>query len=335
MIARMRFRWHRLAPVARRSRALPTALVTWRDGVHITGTPIWCDARRRRDICFISSAERVGRTGHGQLIASPVTLALLGAKLGGHLAVPLRQRFTLGTLRLELISSGRGLGAAALHVDIAGRTVLYAGAVRTTAGGFAEPAEVRSCDAVVVAAPFGEVHHEFPTVEDTTAQVVDWCQAHLGAGQVPVLAVDSVLDAIEVAARIVASGLTVAGTRSVRETITRLGELSALPAVKSIGREPTIVVALDGEKAKLPPGQVARTALVSGRALDLHRQRPGFDAAFAWPFVAGRTQLLSWIEQSKARDVFVTGEAAEAIVAAVGPRARVLGPPRQMALFGS
>ncbi len=283
----------------------------------------------------MSSAERVGRTGHGQLIASPVTLALLGAKGGGHLAVPLRQRFTLGTLRLELISSGRGLGAAALHVDIAGRTVLYAGAVRTTAGGFAEPAEVRACDAVVIAAPYGEPHHEFPSVDDATAQVIEWCQAHLGAGQVPVLCVDSVLDALEVAARVVAAGLTVAGTRSVREAIARIGELSALPVVRGIGKEPTIVVALDGEKAKLPPGQVARTALVSGRALDLHRQRPGFDAAFAWPFIAGRTQLLGWIEQARARDVFVTGEAADAIVAELGPRARVIGPPRQMALFAT
>ena len=108
--------------MARRPRAASIAPVTWRDGVHLTGTPIWCDARRRRDICFVSSADRVGRTGHGQLIGSPTTLALLSAKGDGHLAVPLRQRFTLGTLRLELIPSGRGLGAAALHVDAVGRT---------------------------------------------------------------------------------------------------------------------------------------------------------------------------------------------------------------------
>ena len=56
------------------------APVTWRDGVHLTGTPIWCDARRRRDVCFVSSADRVGRTGHGQLIGTPITLALLGAR---------------------------------------------------------------------------------------------------------------------------------------------------------------------------------------------------------------------------------------------------------------
>jgi len=66
--------------VGRRPRAASIAPVTWRDGVHLTGTPIWCDARRRRDICFVSSADRVGRTGHGQLIGTPITLALLAAR---------------------------------------------------------------------------------------------------------------------------------------------------------------------------------------------------------------------------------------------------------------
>jgi len=80
--------------VARRPREAPTPPVTWRDGVHLTGTPIWCDARRRRDVCFVSSADRVGRTGHGQLIGTAITLAMLGARAAGHLAVPLRQRFT-------------------------------------------------------------------------------------------------------------------------------------------------------------------------------------------------------------------------------------------------
>src|SRR5258706_5538461 len=138
--------------VARRPRAAPSVPVTWRDGVHITGTPIWCDARRRRDVCFLSSADRVGRAGHGQLIGTSITLALLGARDHGHLAVPVRQRFTLGTLRLELIPSCRGFGAAALHVDArsvaapgsAGSdpaTVLYAGAVRTVTGGVGDPAE--------------------------------------------------------------------------------------------------------------------------------------------------------------------------------------------------
>jgi hypothetical protein len=43
--------------------------------------------------------------------------------------------------------------------------------------------------------------------------------------------------------------------------------------------------------------------------------------------------LLAWIEATGAREMFVTGRSAEAIVAALGPRARVIGPPHQMSLF--
>ncbi len=204
--------------VGRRPRAASIAPVTWRDGVHLTGTPIWCDARRRRDICFVSSADRVGRTGHGQLIGSPTTLALLAARGDGHLAVPLRQRFTLGTLRLELIPSGRGLGAAALHVDAVGRTVLYAGALRTVASSWYEAAEVRACDALVIDAPLGEPHHELEPLDDVAGRVIEWTREQLAAGLPTVLVVDSALDGIEVATRLLAEGVPVAASKPPRPT---------------------------------------------------------------------------------------------------------------------
>jgi len=349
--------------------------VTWRDGVHITGTPIWCDARRRRDVCFLSSADRSGRTGHGQLIGTALTLALIGARDQGHLAVPLRQRFTLGTVRLELIPSGRGFGAAALHADITGKTVLYAGAVRTSAGGVGDPAELRTCDAVIVAAPFGEPHHRFPPLPTAIDQTLAWTRAQLAAGARPVLFVDSVLDGLEVASRLAVDGLAIAGSRPLREAAQRIAALvptaqlvngaitiggsipargslptpvrlasgsQALPAVASDsgvpviaapGREPRAIVWLDADRAGLARSLGDRaftSALVSGRALD---GNAGCDAGFVWAAAADRAQLLGWIEATSARDVFVTGACAETIVAALGGRARIIGPPHQMPLF--
>jgi len=313
--------------VGRRPRAGSIAPVTWRDGVHLTGTPIWCDARRRRDICFVSSADRVGRTGHGQLIGTPITLALLSARGEGHLAVPLRQRFTLGTLRLELIASGRGLGAAALHVDAVGRTVLYAGAVRTTASGVHEAAEVRACDALVIEAPLAEGDLLGP-LDDVAGGVIEWTRAQLAAGKPTVLVVDSALDGIEVAARLLAEGVPVAGSKSLRDAVTHIAGLAAVPAIRAPGKEPAVVIRVDGDRTKLGGGEAR--ALVSIRA---GAELAGWAARFAWPFVADRRQLLGWIEQSRARDVFVTGAGADAIAKTLGPRARVIGPPRQMALF--
>jgi len=321
--------------VGRRPRAVSIAPVTWRDGVHLTGTPIWCDARRRRDICFVSSVDRVGRTGHGQLIGTPITLALLAARGDGHLAVPLRQRFTLGTLRLELIPSGRGLGAAALHVDAVGRTVLYAGAVRTVASGFIEAAEVRACDALVIDAPLGD-GEELEPLDDVAGRVVEWTREQLAAGVPTILVVDSAIDGIEVAARLLAEGVPVAGSKALRDAVTQLASLATVPALRAPGREPAVLIRVNGERAKIIVREAR--ALVSFRAID---PRVGgssgahWAASFAWPFVADRAQLLAWIQQTRAREVFVTGVGADAIAKKLGARARVLGPPRQMALFAT
>jgi putative mRNA 3-end processing factor len=315
--------------VASRPPARSQAPVTWRDGVHLTGTPIWCDARRRRDVCFVSAADRVTAAEHGQLIATPITLALVAPRAGGgagagHLAVPWRRPFTLGTLRLELIPSGRGLGAAALHVDSRGRTVLYAGPVRTTAD--RDAAEVRTSDAVVVAAPFGEAHHVFGTTDDIAGQLVAWAQAQLATGQTPVAVVESALDGLEIAAKL-GDQLPLAGSRALRDAAQRLANLETLPELRAPGKEPRLLVRVASDRAALPAKSTS--ALVSGRVLDGHE---GFAAGFAWPFAAGRVQLLAWIEQTRAKDIFVTGACAETIVAALGKRARVLGPPHQMTL---
>jgi hypothetical protein len=290
--------------------------------------------------------DRVGRTGHGQLIGTPLTLALLGSAGEGNLAVPIRKRFTLGTLRLELIPSGRGLGAAALYVDgagmvgagpgrtaRAGHTVLYAGAVRTTTGGAGDPAEVRSCDALVVGAPFGEPHHVFPPLAKVIDQACSWARAQLANDKRPVLFVDSALDGLEVALRLADADVAVAAGRPIREAAARAGGAVALPAISSPGKEPRAVVWLDSDHAgllKALSGKRFATALASGRALD---SATGYEAAFPWAHAADRKQLLAWIESANAREIYVTGACADAIAETLGARARVIGPPRQMALF--
>ncbi|MDX2092158.1 MAG: hypothetical protein SFX73_30110 [Kofleriaceae bacterium] len=310
--------------------------------------------------------DRVGRTGHGQLIGTPLTLSLLGSAGEGNLAVPIRKRFTLGTLRLELIPSGRGLGAAALHVDGAamitgaagrsargGHTVLYAGAVRTTTGGAGDAAEVRSCDALVVGAPFGEPHHVFPPLTKVIDQACSWARAQLANDKRPVLLVDTALDGLEVALRLADAGLPVAAARPIREAAARAAGAVAFPPARggaarargdvdasrrwiaSPGKEPRAVVWLDSDHAgvlKALSGKRFATALASGRALD---SATGYDTAFPWAHAADRKQLLAWIESANARDVFVTGTCADSIAHVLGARARVIGPPRQMALFAT
>lgn len=281
----------------------------------------------------MSSADRLARAGHGQLIGTPLTLALLATKGEGDLTVPVRKRFTLGTLRLELIPSGRGLGAAALFVDLGGRSALYAGAVRTARGGIGDPAEVRSCDALVVHAPFGEPHHVFPALTEVIERTARWAKAELAADRRPVLFCDSVLDGLELAVTLAAHGLPIAAARTIRDAALRVHDRPSLPPISTPGKEPRVVIWPDrdhGGLLRALAGKRFSTALASGRAVE---GATGYDAGFVWANAADRKALLAWIQSANARDVFVTGPCADTIAEALGPRARVVGPPRQMALF--
>lgn len=315
--------------------------VSWRDGVHIAGTPVWCDARRARDICFVSAADRIGRAGHGQLIATQATLAMLGAG-AGQLASPYGRPFTLGTVRLELVPSGHALGAASLWVDGGGPRVLYAGAVCPAIGaGLAEPMTMRSCDALVVAAPYGAPGDRFPA---RATAVADWLARANDArnrGAIAVALVTSVGKALDVAAVTASAGFAVGAHRTVVEAIRRLGEVGAAPApvaaMKRGAAGAQVLVWPLRERRRLAVALGARAAeitLVSGAAID-PAAVVAADAAHgvAWSNSTDRDELLAVIAASPAPRVYLTGRRADAVAATLGPRARVLAPPRQMALF--
>jgi putative mRNA 3-end processing factor len=322
--------------VARR-RAQPapaTEPVVWRDGVHVAGTPIWCDARRARDLCFVSAADRVGRAGHGQLIATAATLAQLGAAPGPHLAVPYRRPFTLGTLRLELMPSGHALGAAALLVDRGDRRVLCAGVV-APGGGLGEPGEVRRCDILVVAAPYGTERHIFPPVDEAAAAALDDARSALAAGAPVAWLVSSASKGLDAAARAVAAGLEVSAHRSIHHAARRLAAAGLAVPPLARARPHGLVLWPVRERARLAAAlPAARVVLISGLACEPEQVTAlGADAAYPWSNAADRGRLLALIAATGAARVYLTGRSAEAVAHALGAPARVLAAPRQLGLF--
>lgn len=209
--------------------------VTWRDGIHLQGTPIWCDARRARDVCFVSCAHAAGASRHGQLIATAPTLALLGADPHGtQLAVPYGRPFTLGTVRLELLRSGHTLGSASLVADVGGQRVLYAGAIDPRGNGLGEAADLRACDALVLAATYGHPRYRFPPADQIKAAVAGFVDEVMAAGGVAALLVSSPSKALDVACWLAARGaIPLYGHRSVCAAVRRLRETHpTLPRVR-------------------------------------------------------------------------------------------------------
>ncbi len=326
----------------RRPRPVAPSCVSWRDGVHLAGTAIWCDARRARAIGFASSADLLGRqpVGNGQLIATAETLALLGAGGDAHLPVPLGRPFTLGTVRLELTPSGHGRGGAALAADLGGRQVMYGGALNPAGGGLGGPAVLRPCDTLVVVVRWGEPHHRFPPPAEATRAVIAACAERAGGDAVVVLLVDDALAGLELAALLHGHGVAVAGHRTIVEGARRLTEagLTAPPLRRAVARHRVLIWPL-ADRARLPAalrGLPAITVLASGLAVEPGAAATlGADIAVAWSLAGDRDALAELIGSASASDVILVGRGAEPLAAALGRRARVLGPPQQMPLFAA
>jgi putative mRNA 3-end processing factor len=328
-------------------RATPAPLdhpVVWRDGVHIAGTAIWCDARRARELCFVSRADRVAGSRHGQLIATSESFALMGKKGRGagsdsELAVPPGRPFSLGTLRLELFPSGSALGAAALAVDTGERRIVYAGAIHPRGGGLGGAGEQRACDVLVVSAHHGLPHYRFPPLDDALGQIVDACR-----GQAAALLVPGWLEGLDLAAALERAGVgEIVAHRSIHHAVQRL---------RAAGQG---AIALRRAGARLRTGQVAlwplarraalasllpsdgRLVLVSGDAVDPAAvARARADRGVAWSTEADHAALVRYIDQTRARAVYLLGRHAGALARELDRPTRTAHPlaaPQQMSLF--
>lgn len=326
--------------------------IHWRGGVHIGGTEIWCDARRPREVCFVSCAHAVEACRHDQLIATQITLDLLSRahkKLQpqSQLAVPYGRPFTLGTRRLELVRSGHSLGSASLLIDTGSQRVLYAGPVNPAGGGLGDTADLRACDILVISARYGHEQLSFPPVDDAAAAVVAFVREVHERGGLAVLLLTSPSKGFDVAHRLSREKIHVIAHRSIHHAAQRIRARVELPKIRRWSGKPPRTAgpvrallwplhlrsALD--KVTLPDR--SKIALVSGAAAepDAHK-RFASDALFAWSNAADYQRLREYIDASGARQVYVTDRYARELAAAIRTNKRdamPLGPPVQLGLF--
>ncbi|MCP4445372.1 MAG: hypothetical protein GY811_08515 [Myxococcales bacterium] len=321
------------------------ALVTWREGIHLTGTSIWCDAIRARDICFLSSASAMRGARHAQLIASQDSFKLLGnvgSQTGSRLAPPFGQPFTLGTHRIELFSSGHALGSAQLLVKLGAHKIVYAGTVNPRGSTVGCPLDHRSTDTLVISARYGAPRFDFPDQENVLAQLGDRCEQIARDRGVAVLLVGDTGKALDLASRLSERCIPLQAHRSFHDAARRsrpdlFSDLRRWSPSATTGRILLWPVHTRSrlESDALPKG--SDVFLVSGQALEpLSIEAAGASEGFALSNQADHGELVQYIRSSGAGQVYLTHTCDQgAGLRKALPKLKIetIGPPEQLSLF--
>lgn len=313
-------------------------------GIHLTNTVLWCDCDRRRDLSFISHAhmEFVGK--NRRILATDKTLKILtrGSGKVDALTSPYRRRFTLGPLELELHPAGHVLGSAQLLVERAGRRVVYTHDVCTRTMATVERAKPVECDVLALPATYGLPLYRFPPREEVAAGLRAFVERALSDGATPVLFAETIGLAQEVMRIVGEAGFKLRVQGSIYDVAKIYVEFGiSLPNARRFGGTPgrdevVVFPPILRKHAAIRKLKKLRTAIVSGRAVE-----PGFaftqrvDEAFALGDAVDHQELLAFIRDTGARDVYLTGGFVEELAAELrtrGVRVLPLVAPQQLSL---
>jgi putative mRNA 3-end processing factor len=314
-------------------------------GVHLSGTVLWFDCERKNALSFLSHAHAEFAGKNRRILATEKTVKILSRGAGriDALTSPFRRPFTLGPLLLELHPAGHVLGSAQVLVERDGRRVVYTSDVLTRGSLTAERARAVPCDAIALPATYGLPMYRFPDRAEVAAGLVRFVERCLEDAATPVLIAEQIGLAQEVMRILGEAGHRMRVHGSIYDVAKVYVELGVnLPNVRRFGGSPArdevvIFPPILRKHAAIRKLKKYRTAIVSGRAVE-----PGFafvqrvDEAFPLADAVDHAELHAFVDETGARDVYLTGGHVEAFGAelrARGLRVFPLVPPVQLALF--
>ncbi len=316
-------------------------------GLHLTGTALWLDARRKSELSFVSHAHSDHIARHERVIATAATLRFLTHRLGklqAALPVPYNRPFELGPLVLELLPAGHILGSAQIRVTRAdGVRVVYTGDLNLVPSLTAEPAQVAECDVLVIESTFGHPRYVFPPKAGVLADVEAWARRSLEQGVTPILLGYALGKSQEAIKYLTERGLSICAHRSIYEMVELYQELGV--PLRNVRRYAGRVN--EGEVGFFPP-HVSRSngitriprresAVLTGWAVEgpLAARRYGADLGFPLSDHADFPALIDYARRTGAVEVVTHHGFAEDLAKALrseGIEARPVGRPHQLSL---
>jgi Cft2 family RNA processing exonuclease len=164
-------------------------MIEYDQGIHLRGTDLWFDSRKKAKLSFISNAN-IGRfVPPEKVIATPETIRLIEKRIkkSVSLACPYNRPFTLGNAQVELIPSGYMLGAAQIEVKKTDKTIIYTGDINLRESITSKPARVKRCQILVLKCTYASPKYIFPPVDDITESLIEFIEDTLSSGSVPMV----------------------------------------------------------------------------------------------------------------------------------------------------
>ncbi len=283
-----------------------------RGGLHLTGSPLSFDARRKSELSFVSHAHSDHIARHERVIATKATLRFMEHRLGpikSALPVPYRRPFELGRLNVELLPAGHVLGSAQIRVTREdGHRIVYTGDISLETSMTAEAAEIAECETLVLESTFGHPRFAFPKRDDVFSELAEWARKHLARGTRPILYAYSLGKGQEAIKQLTSRGLKLCAHPLIHDISTLYTELGMpIDARRFDGTfedDEVGVFPPFGRSQAMKKVMPRATAVLTGWAVEpWAARRYGSDVAFPISDHADFAALVKIAKGSRAREV--------------------------------
>jgi putative mRNA 3-end processing factor len=128
-------------------------------GLYVRPINLWVDPSRAVDRALVTHGHADhARSGHGAVLATPETLAIMDARYGaqrGTQAAMFGETITIGDVAIRLLPAGHVLGSAQAVLEHKGQRVVVSGDYKRAADPTCAPFEAVPCDVFISEATFG------------------------------------------------------------------------------------------------------------------------------------------------------------------------------------
>ncbi len=153
-----------------------------RGGIHVRPAGLWIDPAQPQERALITHGHADhARGGHGEVIATAETLAIMGLRYGvgaEGCAVRYGETFERGGVRISFHPAGHVLGSAQILLEHAGERVVVTGDYKTRPDPTCAPFEPIPCDIFITEATFGLPVFRHPPIEQEIARLLSARAAH-------------------------------------------------------------------------------------------------------------------------------------------------------------